>query len=296
MEGWTMGIRLTRVRLPQRIAVQVSGLYGVLYIHYGVLAFLPLWLKSRDVPITQIGALLAIPLFLRLIAVAPVVAWAGRRGRLRDALTLFTVLSAALAASTGLITDHLYLLIVFSMFSLAWDQLPVLADAYAVLAVRARNLDFGRLRVWGSIGVIAGAALGGAVFQIGGIGLLPWLAGALLMLMAVVSRLVPPDSKLMSPDEQRVPGDWKAVFADRQMMAAMIATSLVAGSHGVLQSFSAIQWEGQGWSTGTVGSLTAVGIASEMVILVFGQKWLKAADPRWLILFGAIAAVLRWIG
>jgi PPP family 3-phenylpropionic acid transporter len=282
--------------LPGRLRLRVSGLYGSLYLHYGMLAFLPLWLTSRGVPATQIGALMAIPLFLRLIAVAPVVAWSGRRARLRDALTVFALLAAVTAAATGLIHDHLHLLIVFVLFSLAWDQLPVLADAYAVVAVRAGGLDFGRLRVWGSLGVIAGAGLGGGIFQIGGIGLLPWMAGALLVLLAVVSRLVPTDHKLMPPEEQRAAGDWKAVFKDRQMILAMVATSLVAGSHGIFTAFAAIQWAGQGWSPVIIGALTAVGIGSEIVILWFGQKWLNGADPRVLILCGVVAAIVRWVG
>src|SRR4051812_38852052 len=108
-----IGAQFSRLKPPNRLTVQTSALYGVLYLHYGALSFLPLWLQSREVPAAQIGALMAIPLFLRLIAVAPVVAWAGRRARLRDALSLFTLLTAVLAASTGLIHDHLWLLIVF---------------------------------------------------------------------------------------------------------------------------------------------------------------------------------------
>lgn len=288
--------QFSALRMPDSLTVQVSSLYGVLYLHYGVLTFLPLWLKGRDVADAYIGALMAIPLFLRLVAVAPVVAWAGRQARLRDALTLFALLAAISAASTGLVHDHLWLLIIFTLFSLAWDQLPVLTDSYAVLTVRARGLDFGRLRVWGSLGVVAGVSLCGGIFDVGDIGLLPWVAGGLLALLALVSRVVPSDRELMAPEEQRMPGDWKAVFADRQLIGAMIATSLLAGSHGMLLSFGAIQFAGQGWSTTTISMLISISVVSEVLVLWFGQKWLKGADPRILILGGCIAAILRWIG
>jgi PPP family 3-phenylpropionic acid transporter len=284
-----------RFSRPDRLTVEVSGAYGTLYLHYGVLTFLPLWLNHRQVPAAQIGALMAIPLFLRLIAVAPVVAWAGRRGRVRDALTLFAILAAAMAASTGLIVDHLALLVVFTFFSLAWDQLPVLIDAFAVMAVRARNLDFGRLRVWGSLGVVGGALGAGVLFQATGIQALPWAAAALLVLLAALSRLLPPDSRLSTDDEAPSRGDWKAVVADRQMMGALIATSLVAGSHGVILNFGAIQWAAKGWSTGTTGMLISVGVLSEIVVLWFGQKLLRGRDPRVLILIAGGFAVLRWV-
>ena len=284
-----------RPKVPTLLAVTVSGLYLALYLHYGVLSFLPLWLESRGVPATQIGLLMAIPLLLRLVAVGPVVAWSGRRAQLRNALIVFTVIAAVLAMSTAMIVDHLVLLTLFVFFAIAWDQLPVLADAYAVLTVRARGLDFGRLRVWGSLGVVGGSILGGAVFQVGGIGLLPWLAGGLLGVLAVVSLTSPTDRKLSPPDEVRTEGDWKAVFADRQMMLAMFGTSLIAGSHGVLLSFGVIQFTAAGWSSSMVGALLATGVLSEVIVLWFTQKLLKGGDPRGLILVAGVSAVVRWV-
>lgn len=284
-----------RPRAPDPLSLKASGVYATLYLHYGVLTFLPLWLAHRGVPPTQIGALMAIPLMLRLVAVAPVVAKAGRDGRVRDALILFALLAAAMAASTGLIVDHLILLVVFTFFSLAWDQLPVLADAYAVVAVRARGLDFGRLRVWGSLGVVGGALGAGVLFKATGVGALPWTASGLLLLLALVTRLLPSDGALGGTEASIARGDWKAVVADRQLMAAMAATSLVAGSHGVLLAFGAIQFAANGWSTATTGMLVSIGVLSEVVVLWFGQNLLRGGDPRIMILGSAVAGVARWL-
>jgi PPP family 3-phenylpropionic acid transporter len=279
-----------------RIAGQVSGLFAALYLHYGLLTFLPLWLASRQVATTQIGALMAIPLFLRLVAVAPVVAWAGRHARLRDTLTVLAVITGMAAGSFGLIHDHSIMLAVFVLFSLAWDQLPVLTDAYAVVAVRSRGLDFGRLRVWGSLGVIVGNAVGGAVFDHAGIALLPWLSAGLLFLLAVVSRLTSTDGRFSDREEGALAGDWKVVLRDRPLLAAMVATSLVAGSHGVLNSFAPIQWAQRGWSTTDTGLLVSLAILSEVIVLWFGQRLLRGADPRLLIAIGAAFGAVRWVG
>lgn len=289
-----MSLLSWRPTAPDPLSVKISGAYAALYMHYGVLTFLPLWLASREVPPTLIGGLMAIPLLLRLVAVAPVVAWAGRKGRVRDALILFTLLGAAMAASTGLIHDHIALLVVFVLFSLAWDQLPVLLDAYAVIAVRVRSLDFGRLRVWGSIGVVVGALGAGALFDVTGIQALPWLAAGLLVLLAAATALTPSDRRLGAADAPAKPGDWKAVLADRQLISAMIAVSLVAGSHGVLLNFGAIHFAAKGWSTGTIGMLISIGVISEVLLLWFGQRILRGGDPRMLILMSAIAGVARW--
>jgi PPP family 3-phenylpropionic acid transporter len=54
-----------------RLGLGVSGLYFALYLHYGFFAFMPLWLKETGAPPEEIGVLLAIPLILRLLTVAP---------------------------------------------------------------------------------------------------------------------------------------------------------------------------------------------------------------------------------
>jgi len=71
-------------REGKRLFWGVSGLYLALYLHYGFFAFIPLWLKTMGASPEEIGILLAIPLVLRILTVAPFSAWAGRRGRVRD--------------------------------------------------------------------------------------------------------------------------------------------------------------------------------------------------------------------
>jgi MFS transporter, PPP family, 3-phenylpropionic acid transporter len=179
-------------------------------------------------------------------------------------------------------------------FSLMWDQIPVLADAYAVMAVRSHSLDFGRVRVWGSIAVVASSAAAGWAFGILGIEALPWLVALLLLLPAIVAPMLPSDRKMAAPEPGPV-GKWRDVIADRKLMRALGATALVMGSHGVLSSFGAIQWEGQGISTGTIGMLQALAVSAEILAFWFGSKFLGKRDPSLLICIAAGVAITRWI-
>ena len=63
-------------REGKRLFWGVSGLYLALYLHYGFFAFIPLWLKTMGASPEEIGILLAIPLVLRILTVAPFSAWA----------------------------------------------------------------------------------------------------------------------------------------------------------------------------------------------------------------------------
>lgn len=281
-------------RAARRLTVRVSGLYLALYVHYGFFTFLPLWLKLTGASAGEIGLLLAIPLVLRLLTVAVVANWAGRRGRVRDAITATALLSAALITLLLGEPGHLGRILVVAVFSIVWDQIPVLTDAYAVMAVRSRALDFGRMRVWGSIAVVLSTASAGWVFGIVGIKALPLIVAVLLLLPAIVAPLLPPDRE-MARVEPGAAGNWREVLADRKLMRALIGAALIMGSHGVITSFGAIQWTARGISTGTIGLLQALAVSAEILAFWFGAKLLGRRDPMLLICIAAVAGTVRWL-
>jgi MFS transporter, PPP family, 3-phenylpropionic acid transporter len=277
-----------------RLSLGVSGLYLSLYLHYGFFAFLPLWLKATGATPQEIGVLMAIPLILRLLTVAPFSAWAGRRGFVRDAIAATAFGSAAVVLVLLGQPDHAARIAIVVVFAIIWDQTPVLTDAYAVMAARSQGLDFGRLRVWGSIGVVASNLAAGWAIGWAGILSLPVMISVLLLLPVAVALLLPRDRQLLH-HESAATGNSRDVLRDRGLVKAMIAASLVMGSHGVLTSFGAIQWNGQGISTATIGLLQALAVSAEIAAFWFGSRLLGRRDPVLLICIGALAGVVRWL-
>ncbi len=277
----------------RRLTAGVSGLYLALYLHYGFFAFIPLWLKATGATPAEIGLLLSIPMVLRILTVAPFSAWAGRNGRVRDAITITAFLSAALILLLLGKPDYAGRIAVVLAFSIVWDQLPVLADAYAVMTVRSHAIDFGRVRVWGSIAAVASSAAAGWVIGVTGIELLPLLVAALLLLPALTAPLLPSD-RSMSAADANAEGNWRDLTGDRQLMCALFASGLVIASHGVITNFIAIQLSDQGVSTGMIGTLQAIAISFEIIAFWFGARLLGKRDPMILIRIAAAAAFARW--
>ncbi|MCW1402902.1 MFS transporter [Novosphingobium sp. MW5] len=277
----------------RQLTVGVSGLYLALYLHYGFFAFIPLWLKATGATPAEIGFLLAIPLVLRILTVAPFSAWAGRNGWVRNAISITAVLSAALILLLLGKPDYAGRIVIVLAFSIAWDQLPVLADAYAVMTVRSHAVDFGRVRVWGSIAAVASSAAAGWVIGVTGIELLPALVAGLLLLPALTAPLLPSD-RSMAALENKTEGSWRDLVGDRQLMSALVAGALVIASHGVIANFIAIQLSAQGISTGMIGTIQAVAISFEIFAFWFGAKLLGQRDPMILIRIAAAAAFARW--
>ena len=285
----------TDAPLP-RLMLRVSLLYLSLYIHYGFFAFVPLWLKSRGVSSAAIGALVAIPLILRILTVAPIAGYVGRRGQVRNAMLVFMLAAAALLVALGMTSGLAAVVVVMLLFSLAWDQIPVLADAYAVMAVRSQDLDFGRIRVWGSIAVVAAAAASGWVIGQLHLPVLPYLIAGLLLLPVAVTAWLPTDNRLAGPAEpDGAAADWRHLLADRPLLAGMLAASLVVGSQGMFNSFSAIQWTAAGISASMIGLLNATAVVSEIAFFWFGKRLLGHRDPRLMLVIAAVAAAVRWL-
>lgn len=276
------------------LSIGLSGLYFALYIHYGFFGFIPLWLKATGALPAEIGVLLAIPLVLRLLTVAPFSAWAGRRGMVRNSIVITSLCAAALVALLLGHPDHAGRIAIIIAFSMMWDQIPVLVDAYAVMAVRSHGLDFGKMRVWGSIAVVISTASAGWAFDRLGITALPAICAGLLLLPASVAALLRSDRHLASV-EAGPSAKWRDIIADRKLLRAMVAASLIMGSHGVLSSFGAIQWAAHGISTSTIGLLQALSVSAEIAAFWFGTKLLGRRDPSILLCISAAAAVLRWI-
>ena len=102
--------------IADRLGLGVSGLYLALYIHYGFFAFLPLWLKATGASPEEIGVLLAIPLILRLLTVAPFSAFVGRRGWVRNAIAYTALASAAIVLSLLGEPDHAGRIVIVILF------------------------------------------------------------------------------------------------------------------------------------------------------------------------------------
>jgi PPP family 3-phenylpropionic acid transporter len=275
---------------------RVALLYAAVYLHYGVYgAFMPLWFQHKGMSPSQIGTLIALPVLLRVLFVAPVTAVADRLRRVRDVLFVCTAITAALVLVLQWVSGYVGLLIFFTLFAVAWDPLPILADGYASAAVRVRNLDFGRMRMWGTISLVCTAMVGGRILDRLGVDLIPVLTCLLLLAPLFVIPFLPPDNLLGEPD-RATRGEWRSIIHDGPAMLVLFGVSLLMGSSAILLSFGAIQWSAKGLSNGSIGLLYGVAAASEIIVFSFAQTMLGKRSELWLLVVGAALSTVRWLG
>ena len=274
---------------------KVSLLFAAVYLHYGVFGvFAPVWLTHQGLRADRVGLLVSTPLLLRLLFVAPITGLADRLRRIRELLFLCLAATALFMAALGFVHGFVALAVFFTILSVAWDPIPILADSYAVAAVRARGLDFGRMRVWGSLAFILANLAGGKIIDLAGITIMPMLTAALLLAPLIVIPFLPPDRQFGDPAPPSK-GEWRTLLHDRPLVVVVVATALLASSQGLQMTFAAIHWTAKGYSAAFIGVLSAVGIASEIVVLWCAQRLLGGRSPLWLIAASGVLTLLRWL-
>ena len=141
-------------------AWRLGLLYAALFLVVGCyLPYLPVWLSWRRLGADQIAVLLAAPLFTRILF-TPAISFAadrlGDRRKILIGLAWGSLISFLLLwAADGFFT----MLLATILLAINWTTIMPLIETVAVSGIRFRALDYGRVRLWGSISFIV-ASLG----------------------------------------------------------------------------------------------------------------------------------------
>lgn len=279
-------------------AGRLSLLYAVVFVEIGIaMPFMPVWLNALGLDARVIGALLALPIAVKIVATAPLLSLIDRGVSARR---LIVVGSLALAATyalmpTGAALGWPILAVLIGLNAVAGAPLVPSIDYLTLAAVRgSRRLDYARIRMAGSIGFLAASIVGGALLDaFGERPAIPWLLTGLAVIAAstaLASRVVTPAAPRPRAEagRPRLPGI---------LWLAVAAAAAIQSSHGAIYAFASIHWSTHGISAPWIGTLWAVGVASEIVLFAtIGRLPAGWRTPFRLIGMGAIAALVRAIG
>ncbi|OYX99057.1 MAG: hypothetical protein B7Y80_13585 [Hyphomicrobium sp. 32-62-53] len=281
----------------QRIALY----FAAMFVIYGVLIpFLPVWLDGRGLDANEVAIVMAVPFILR-IAVTPTVAiFADRLGAHR----LFIIASAwtALAASLvlGGMSGFWPILLIAAPLSLAAATMMPLVEAIAVKGVRLYALDYGRMRLWGSLSFVVVGLIVGALIDRSGSEAALWVMIAGTVLTVAAAHALPhapaaaADDAATATPPRSVTHEVLRLLRMPVFLAFLIAASAVQASHAMFYTFGALHMRDQGISGAWVGALWAIGVLAEVALFAVAGSRFRHLKPDTLLAIGAAAAILRW--
>lgn len=277
---------------PLGPGARLSLFYGCLFLFVGIyLPFWPVWLESRGMTAAEIGILLAVGTWVKVLANPLVGHIVDRRGDRR--IPMIVLAGAGLAAGVLFYLAHGFwvLLVISGLFGFALSALFPLSDNLTVRVASERGLQYGRIRLWGSISFIAAAMLGGRILEGK-----PDSWVLMLVLIAVgltwISTFWLPDARW--PTEERRKGLSFRLLTNPVFLLFLASASLIQSSHAVYYGFATLFWRSMGHSDTVIGWLWAEGVAAEVILFLFGGALLARLGPVWLLATAGLAALLRW--
>jgi len=283
----------------RRLAFLWAALFATVGLH---LPYFPVWLSARGLPDTMIALVLAAPMILR-VAIGPLVATVADTCGIAATLAFCTWIMFAGYAALGFVSE-LWAIVGLSILTItAQTSTPSLADALTLTEARRleqlglHRLDYGRVRVFGSISALAMMLLSGAVvlvfpgqriiWALALIALVPAIAGLLVTLRGRPLRLVKMQTGLgLMADHKELP----------LALLVIASAALAQASHAEIYSFGTLHWRAIGLPASFIGLVWAAGVACECLFFFTAGRLLGGErNAASFLVLGAAGALLRWV-
>ena len=283
---------------PPLFALRIALFFGGYFVVGGVaLPFYPVWLAERGLTDSEIASCIAVPMALRVFLTPLAGIFADMGPNRRFAVRLFLVAAVAVFLCAWPAMSYWPLLITTGSAMILWRLSLPIVEALALTGVRSFGLDFGRMRFAGSITFILTNLGAGAVLSVVRPEMIFWLLAVGLVATMITAFTLPvtPSAVRAADDASRVETrSAREVLGDPALLALLAAGGLIQASHGVVYSFGSLYWQGLGFSGAAIGALWAIGVICEVVLFLWSGAVVRATGDVWLIVIGALGALLRW--
>ncbi|MDD9876028.1 MAG: MFS transporter, partial [Magnetovibrio sp.] len=240
-----------------------------------------------------IGLVMAVGMMMKVVGNPLVAGAADRMGERRRPLVALAAVSCLAFAAFHMAHGFWPVLLVTMAFFLFWSPIMPLMESLTMHLGRERGLNYGRIRLWGSLTFIAGAWGMGWVLTGRGIDLVYWsiLAAAGLV---VLTTLTLPDGR--PPKAEGAAAPILDVLRDRTFLIFILASGLIQTSHVVYYAFGTIHWQKAGLSETVIGGLWAEGVIAEIVLFIWGDTVVRRIGAARLLALAGLAGLIRWWG
>lgn len=281
---------MTDARLHRILSLQYFVFFAALAVY---LPYMPAWLKARGASGFEIGVLTALSPAMS-VAAPPLIGLLadtfGLRGALMRAAATGATLSIAALALAVFVDPHLgFWAAFFCIFGFTLFRTPVsqLTDVIAL----ERAGDYGRMRVWGSIGFMLAALAAGRWVPLDPAWVLPLITAAGMALAAWVSWFLPRRAAL---PERPLWIEARRLLSHTSFRWLLFSAALGQAAHAAYDLCLTLHLLELGASGTEVGLAWAIATLGEVGLLVISARLLRRLSVvTWLSIALGVGA-LRW--
>ena len=201
---------------------------------------------------------------------------------------------ATLICFAGFTLTHsaLALFSVMACFGLFYNAVMPQFEAMTLTALGSRSADYGRIRVWGSVGFLIVASSYGWVLDRFGNASFPWITLPLFAAMAIAAwphrNDRPPEHLDTIDDAEHL---WKRPGVRRFLLVAL----LMQMGFGAFYVFYTLHLQANGHSGTAIGALWGTGVLIEILMFWQAPRLIQRFGARPLLAFCIGVTVLRWV-
>ncbi|HEX8826122.1 MAG TPA: MFS transporter [Archangium sp.] len=271
------------------------GFYSLYFGAVGiVLPFLPAYLESLALSVTQIGLLLSLSPLLALVAPHLWGHLADRTGRPHRVLAVLAV-GACAGFSPLLFVDRFPALVVtFAAYAFFASSITPLVDSLALQHVAHTGGSYAHLRLFGSLGFVLSSSLFG--LAVDSVGRATVLAPLVLLAALALWSLTLRDGHAPPRTEDVHPLAGFQLLAHRDLRWLLAGTALhwiaCAPYHGTFSIFVV----SLGLPPSVTGVSAALGVTAELAVMLLYPRVAERIAPRHLLALSFAVSALRWGG
>jgi PPP family 3-phenylpropionic acid transporter len=259
--------------------------FPLLFDHWGMTAF-------------QIGALVALSHLVRIVA-PPVWGWAAdRRGQVRSLLQAGALIMMAMclvlpqAGGLDPAARFFAAALVMAVLHLAAAGQGPLTESMSLRVADGDLGQYGRMRVWGSIGFILAVAGLGPLLDAFGVSLLPYLLAAIAASLVLAVRRLPATAH---PPARRQDGRLRDEILKPTMLAFLAASLLMILAHAPFYAFFSLYLAHLGYAKSSIGLFWALGVVAEVGLFLLQKRLFDRYPATVLLLATMLLGILRFM-
>jgi len=276
---------------------RLGAFYAASFLVVGIqLPFWPVWLSGRGLDAQEIAILFAAAIWAKVIATPLIGGLADRLGWRRGIMVSLAATACIAYAMLWPAWGFWPLLWLNLIAGVAQSALMPLGDSITLAAVRGTGLDYGRIRVWGSVSFIV-AAMGSGALLAGNSA--PAMPGNMVLALVLAASAILLIACFWIPSAPAATGRarWAALgrfAADRRFWLFVASGSALQSSHQLYYGFGTLYWRELGFSDTVIGALWAEGVVAEIVLFWQSAPLVARLGPLGVMALGGIAGILRW--
>ncbi|MDB5772852.1 MAG: transporter [Burkholderia sp.] len=274
-------------------SVSFALFFFAYYGYVGVFSpYASLYFAENGMTATQIGVLMSLMQVMRIFG-PNLWGWVADHSRRRVAVLRFTAM-AALVSFCGIFfgqtfTHFFVVMVVLNAFTSAQGPL---SEALMLSEMRGDLTNYGKVRLWGSVGFIAAVTLGGQMLDWWGIGFLPWITlASLAMVLAACLRM---DESPHPPAHQDAPSV-ASLLKRREVIAFFASTFLMIAAHASLYVYYSLYLAQIGYSNTVIGLMWSVGVIAEIVFFFYQAPLFRRFGVQRMMVASLLIAVVRFL-